>query len=163
MEIRLEPVTEADLPLLAGGESPFDDFGPRPARTGPPPAVLREPGAFAVRDGHGVLLGDVTWIWQQWGPMPDSRNPMIGIWLRPEARGRGIGTAAQVALVDLFFRHTSVHRVEAATDVANHAEQHSLEKAGFTREGTARGSQWRDGAFRDLYVYSVLRPEWSGA
>lgn len=163
MPVRLVPITDDDLPLLAGGESPFDDFGPRPPRSGPPPAGIHEPGALAVRDDADTLLGEVTWIWQRWGPMPDSRNPMIGIWLRPEARGRGAGTAAQAALVDLFFRHTSVHRVEASTDVANVPEQRALERAGFTREGTARGAQWRDGAYHDLYVYSVLRPEWHRA
>jgi len=86
---------------------------------------------------------------------------MIGIWLRPEARGCGTGTQAQRAVVDLFFRHTAVNRVEASTDVENVAEQRALEKAGFTREGTTRGAQWRDGAYHDCYLYSILRSEWS--
>ncbi len=163
MEISLREVVAADLPLLGGGDSPFDEFGPRPARSAPYSPVLREIGGLAVcaaADGH--LLGNVSWIWQQWGPMPESRNPMIGIWLRPEARGCGAGTAAQRALVDLFFRHTSVHRIEASTDVENLAEQRALEKVGFVREGTARSAQWRAGAFRDLYSYSILRADWSG-
>jgi RimJ/RimL family protein N-acetyltransferase len=49
---------------------------------------------------------------------------MIGIWLRPHYRGRGIGTSgAQAQLVDLLFRHTPTNRVEAHTDVDNIAEQ----------------------------------------
>jgi RimJ/RimL family protein N-acetyltransferase len=113
-------------------------------------------------DENDTLLGEVSWIWQQRGPTSDSRNPMIGIWLRPQARGRSAGTQAQRATIDLFFRHTAVNRVEASTDVENLAEQRALEKAGFTREGTARGSQWRDGAYHDCYLYSVLRAEWTG-
>lgn len=167
MEIVLRPVLAADLLLLADepGEAPYDDFGPRPPRTEPYSPVLRDAGGLAVCDGSGgaggALLGSVSWIWMQWGPMPESRNPMIGIWLRPEARGRGAGTAAQRVLADLFFRHTTVNRVEACTDVENVAEQRALERAGFTREGTVRGGQWRDGAFRDCYSYSVLRAEWT--
>lgn len=154
-------MTEEDLPHLTGGESPFDEFGPRRPRSEVPSPELREAGALAVCDAEDkALLGDVSWIWQQWGPTPDSRNPMVGIWLRPEARGRGVGSRAQGALVDTFFRHTAVNRVEAGTDVENVAEQRALEKAGFTREGTVRGAQWRDGAYRDCYLYSVLRHEW---
>ena len=160
MDIRLLPATVDDLPFLTGGQSPYDEFGPRLPRPQPLSPSLREHGGLAVRDLGGALLGEVTWVWQQWGPTPESRNPMIGIWLRPEARGRGAGTAAQRAVVDLFFRHTAVNRVEASTDVANVPEQRALERAGFTREGTTRGAHWRDGAFRDLHLYSVLRAEW---
>lgn len=161
MKIELRAVTEDDLPNLSGGESPFDEFGPRRPRSEPPTPALHETGALAVCDAHQkTLLGDVSWVWRQWGPTPESRNPMIGIWLRAEARGNGAGTQAQRAIVDLFFRHTAVNRVEAGTDVENVAEQRALEKAGFRREGTTRGAQWRDGAYHDCHLYSILRSEW---
>lgn len=82
---------------------------------------------------------------------------MIGIWLAVAHRGRGIGSAAQALLVDLYLRHTAVNRVQAHTDVENLAEQRALEKAGFSREGVVRGAQWRDGAYRDGILYSRLR------
>jgi RimJ/RimL family protein N-acetyltransferase len=103
------------------------------------------------------LAGDVSWHYLRWGPNEASRCPMIGIWLRPVARGRGVGRAAQRALAELFFAHTAVNRVEAHTDVDNIAEQRALEGAGFTREGLIRGAQWRHGAYRDGYLYAVLR------
>jgi RimJ/RimL family protein N-acetyltransferase len=59
--------------------------------------------------------------------------------------------------VDLFFRHTTTNRVEAHTDAGNVAEQRALEAAGFTREGLIRGPQWRGGAYRDGFLYAVLR------
>jgi RimJ/RimL family protein N-acetyltransferase len=90
-----------------------------------------------------------------------SQNPIIGIWLLATHRGRGIGTVAQRQLVDLFFQHTPTNRVEAGTDPENLAEQRALEKAGMTREGTARGAQWRDGGYRDVCTYAVLRAEWT--
>jgi aminoglycoside 6'-N-acetyltransferase len=84
---------------------------------------------------------------------------MIGIGLVAPARGRGIGTTAQRLLTDLLYAHTRVHRVEAATETANLAEQRSLEKAGFTREGVIRESMWRRGQFRDCVLYSRLRTD----
>ena len=86
---------------------------------------------------------------------------MLGVRLLAEHRGRGIGTIAQRQLIDLFFRHTTAHRVEAGTDVENLAEQHVLEKLGMTRDGVSRGAQWRDGRWHDVCLYSVLRAEWS--
>lgn len=85
---------------------------------------------------------------------------MIGIGLQPAFHGRGIGTEAQRQLVDLLFRHNTINRVEAHTDIANIAEQRALARAGFTREGVIRGAQWRDGEYRDGYLYSILRDDW---
>ena len=111
---------------------------------------------------RGEPAGDVSWHWtKQWGPTAGSRCPMIGIWVRPEYRGQGIGAAAQAQLARLLFAHTTTNRVEAATEVDNVGEQRALERAGFTREGCVRGSLWRDGAHRDCYLYSVLRAELS--
>lgn len=157
--IRLRPQRAADLPLLEGGESPFDDFGPQTPRTAPRSAELEDQGGLTVLDGAGQVAGQVSWIWMQWGPNRGSRCPMIGIWMRPDFRGRGLGTAAQVALVELCFRHTATNRVEAHTDVENVAEQRALEAAGFRREGVTRGAQWRDGAYHDGILYAVLRSD----
>ncbi len=110
-------------------------------------------------DEQGRLAGYVSWHYVRRGPNSASRCPMIGIGLLPAARGRGIGRAAQRALAELFFTHTAVNRVEAHTDVDNIAEQRALEAAGFTREGLIRGAQWRDGAYRDGYLYAIVRSD----
>ncbi|MCO6009325.1 GNAT family N-acetyltransferase [Actinoallomurus purpureus] len=83
----------------------------------------------------------------------------MGIGLLPEARGRGYGTEAHQLLARYLFAHTTVHRIEADTEVENIAEQRALEKAGFTREGVMRGCGWRDGAWRDGVTYSLLRTD----
>lgn len=153
----LRAQTADDLSLLTGGESPFDDFGPRARRTSPAAAQFDADGGLTILAEDGHVAGDVSWHWQQWGPNASSRCPMIGIWLRPEHRGHGLGTGAQRALVQLLFRHTTTNRVEAHTDIDNTAEQRALEAAGFQREGVTRGAQWRDGAYRDGVLYAVLR------
>ena len=93
------------------------------------------------------------------GPNEASRALNIGLSLIPDARGRGHGTEAQQLLVRLLFRLFEVHRIEASTDVENIAEQRSLEKAGFTREGILRRAQCRAGAYHDLVSYSILRED----
>jgi RimJ/RimL family protein N-acetyltransferase len=159
MPVTLRAEQPDDVALLTGEEAPFNDFGPRRARQQVAPAELDESGWLIIVDDEGDVAGQVSWHWNDWGPNAASRCPMLGIWVRPECRGRGVGRAAQHALAELFFRHTSVNRVEAHTDVENLAEQRALEAAGFTREGVIRGAQWRDGAFRDGYLYSILRAD----
>lgn len=159
MTVLLRPELAEDLPVLTGGDSPFDDFGPHMVHREVLPARLDGDGALVIVSKEGEVAGRLSWHYNHWGPNAASRCPMIGIWLTPAARGRGIGRVAQRELAVLFFRHTSANRVEAHTDVENVAEQRALEAAGFTREGTIRGAQWRDGAYRDGYLYSVLRSD----
>jgi RimJ/RimL family protein N-acetyltransferase len=159
MPVSLRPQIADDLSSLTGGDSAFDEFGPQPQREKPAPPLLLEPGALSIILDNGKLVGYVSWHWRVWGPTRDSHCPMIGIWLTQERRGEGIGREAQRLIVELFFRHTNCNRVEAHTDVDNIAEQKALEAAGFTREATIREAQWRDGRFRDMYLYSVLRSE----
>ena len=81
----------------------------------------------------------------------------IGCTLLPQYRGHGYGTVAQRLLVEYLFATFPINRVEAITDIENVAEQRSLEKVGFTREGVLRGVAWRIGAWRDMVSYSRLR------
>lgn len=121
----LRPQLPEDLPLLPGGDSPFDDFGPAAQRSAAEPSRLDGDGALTVVAADGEVAGEVSWHWQRWrwGPNDGSSCPMFGIWLRPQYRGRGLGTAAPAALIDLLFPHTTTHRVEAHTDIQNVAEQ----------------------------------------
>ena len=78
---------------------------------------------------------------------------------RPAVSGPGGGTRAQRSVADMFFAPTPAHRVEASTDTRNMAEQKALERAGFQREGVARGAQWRSGNWHDLMTYARLRSD----
>ncbi len=94
---------------------------------------------------YGGTLGCVAWN--------------IGVGLIPEARGQGFGSVAQRLLAEHLFATTQLDRVEAATDVDNVAEQRALEKAGFRREGVARGAQLRGGLRRDVALYGIVRSD----
>ena len=137
----------------------------RTARTDPARAAGRGPlrnernGTLIVELlDSGEPIGTVGWRRVLvYGPSPFSDAWQIGIELMAHARGRGLGTEAQRLLADYLFAATDLNRVEASTDIENVAEQRSLEKAGYMREGVARGSQFRGGAYHDLVYYSRLR------
>jgi RimJ/RimL family protein N-acetyltransferase len=97
--------------------------------------------------------------WRRRPATPAAYCWTLGIALLPQARGHGYGTEAHRLLARYLFAHTTVHRLEAGTEVGNIAEQRALEKAGYTREGVARGIGWRDGAWRDGVIYSLLRTD----
>ena len=169
--VRLRDVTleDADVldawaadPALHGG---FNDFG-MPREPTPREVLAKGPlrnernGALIVeRVADGVPIGSVGWHRVSYGPNPASAAWNFGIDLIPEARGQGFGSEAQRLLAAWLFEHTDVNRVEASTDIENVAEQRALEKAGFTREGIARGAQFRAGRYRDLVTYARLRAD----
>ena len=157
--VSLRPLRPGELTDPRAVDTEFDDFGPQPGYDHPPSCRLDDRGNLAVVV-DGSVVGTVSWLWTQWGPSAGSRCPMIGIYLDSWVRGRGAGTEAQRQLVDLLFRHTTTNRVEAHTDVENTAEQRALEKVGFVSEGVIRGAQWRNGAYHDGYLYSILRADW---
>jgi RimJ/RimL family protein N-acetyltransferase len=116
-------------------------------------------GAAAISDESGRLLGEISWRRLPSSPAPASFYWELGIFVVSAERGRGIGAAAQRLLPELLFQTTLAQRVQATTDTANVAEQRSLEKAGFTREGVLRRFQYRLGEWHDLAMYSKLRGE----
>lgn len=148
VELR-EVRADEDLPR---DESEWDDWGDGPR--GAPVDVRR---LIVVADG--VDVGVVSWHAVSYGASAASQAWNTGIGLVAEHRGRGIGWRAQRLLAEHLFATTDVGRVEASTDVANLAEQRSLEKAGFRREGVIRGAQVRRDGRHDLVGYAILRTD----
>jgi RimJ/RimL family protein N-acetyltransferase len=105
-----------------------------------------------------TTVGRVEWFKAAWGRSETSSCWTIAIAVYLEHRGNGIGTEAQRQLTEYLFRHTRAERIQAYTDVENIGEQRALEKAGFTKEGTLRSAQWRDGGWHDQVLFSVVRP-----
>ncbi|MEY9934205.1 RimJ/RimL family protein N-acetyltransferase [Catenulispora sp. GP43] len=118
-------------------------------------------GRLAV-EADGEYIGTVSWHPQHYGPIP-APGINFGIGLIPSGRGKGHGTEAQRQLVAYLFANTTVNRVEASTDVENIAEQRSLEKAGLVREGVCRGCHFRDGEYRDMVVFAILRADFEAS
>ncbi len=166
--IALRPVEEHDLTimgdLLAGDPVTAGEFSwygwsdrNRWKRRWAENGLLGDDGGTLMVVRGQERLGVMNW--RRKVSTPTAYHWEIGIALLPEARGHGYGTEAHRLLVRYLFAHTPVHRIEAATETGNIAEQRALEKAGFVREGVLRGIGWRDGAWRDGAWFSVLRTD----
>lgn len=166
--VTLRPVSSADLELFEADFSSAEVAGPyqwfgfrsvaafrgRFAENG----LLSDDGGTLTVHTDGQVAGRVDWFKSRWGPPQTSWCWTIGVGLRPDHRGHGVGTEAHRQLVAYLFAYTRAHRIQAYTDGANRAEQRALEKAGFEREGILRQAQWRGGRWHDQILYSVIRP-----
>lgn len=163
--VTLRPVAEHDLPVMDRFRTepevsgPFQWFGW--SETGRWRRLWAENGLLTDDSGHLMVVRDTEQLgFVAWRKVVVTRSSFywnVGIGLLPDARGKGVGTEAQRQLVHYLFAHTLVQRIEADTEVGNSAEQRALEKAGFTREGVHRSVVFRDGQWRDLVRYSILR------
>ncbi|MYS80813.1 GNAT family N-acetyltransferase [Embleya scabrispora] len=166
-QLSLRPVAEADISVLERFLIDPEAVGPFAWYGWSDPGGWRRQWAEngLIGDDRGLLLvvrGSEVPGFVAWRKIATSRTAYcwnVGINLFPEARGQGIGTRAQLLLVRYLFAHTQVARIEAGTELDNLAEQRALEKVGFTREGVARAYTFRDGRWRDVVFYSMLRDE----
>jgi RimJ/RimL family protein N-acetyltransferase len=162
----LRPVTADDVPLL-------QRFSTEPGLVGLDWAGYRDPGIISRQFAENGYLGDDGgWLMVDDGTtgaagfvsfrarkFVNVGHWEIGIALLPERRGQGLGWRAQALLCDYLFQHTPAFRIEAGTHEENLAEQHSLTKAGFHLDGVIRATEYRDGAYRNGYLYSRLRTD----
>lgn len=165
--VALRPVQEQDLDFLAR-------FSVEPGLIGPNWYGFRDAGRLRRRwetDGYlgaddgqlivtvdGATVGFVAWSTMGHGA---GRYRSIGIVLVPQWRGRTVGSTAQRLLCDYLFAHAPIQRIEAGTQPDNIAEQRALEGIGFRREGTLRSAEFRDGDWRDVIIYGLVRGDFS--
>jgi ribosomal-protein-serine acetyltransferase len=83
----------------------------------------------------------------------------VGCWLEPAAEGRGLVTAATLALVDWAFEVRNLHRAEWRCRADNDRSAAVARRLGMTLEGTLRGAWLHGGVFHDEQVWAVLRDE----
>jgi RimJ/RimL family protein N-acetyltransferase len=102
---------------------------------------------LAIVDDDDALLGMV-------GVRLTEDPPTVGYWLAPEARGRGLATAATRALSEWTFATFAPPRLALHAEPGNLASRRVAEKCGFVRvPGVIKGA---DG--RDLWVFELQRP-----
>jgi RimJ/RimL family protein N-acetyltransferase len=89
-------------------------------------------------------------------------RPEVAYWLHPTYQGEGYATEALNLLLDHVFDTYDARGVEAHVFSHNDASQALLDRLGFTREGELRENRFVEGAYRDEYVYGLLREEWVG-
>lgn len=81
----------------------------------------------------------------------------IGMAVRDDWHGKGIGSALMQAAVDLADRWLNLTRLELDVFTDNEPAIRLYKKFGFTTEGTMVQFAFRDGQFVDVYVMARLR------
>ncbi len=113
--------------------------------------LARQSAAWLV-EYEGRLAGVISINDLRW----QNRACEIGYWLAKEFEGKGVMSRCVTALVGLALNGLALHRVEIRVAVENTHSRAIPERLGFTREGTARDSEWLYDHFESLVVYSLL-------
>jgi ribosomal-protein-serine acetyltransferase len=104
----------------------------------------------------GVLVGGTLFrIFDGW-----LSSCEIGVWLAPEAEGRGLVTAAARHMIDWAVRERGMNRVEWRTVPSNARSIAVAKRLGMTREGVQREAVPHAGERHDDEVWSLLAAEW---
>jgi UDP-4-amino-4,6-dideoxy-N-acetyl-beta-L-altrosamine N-acetyltransferase len=77
-----------------------------------------------------------------------------------DARGRGVGRAAQVLGLEKAFSTLKLHKVWSEVMADNDAALRVQTQAGFRREGYLRGHVLKGGMARDIVLLGLLSEEW---
>ncbi|MFI7679753.1 GNAT family N-acetyltransferase [Actinophytocola sp. NPDC049390] len=102
------------------------------------------------------LVGGVLFrVWDQ-----AMGNCELGVWLAPEAVGRGLITRASTEMIDWAFRVRGMHRVEWRCATGNTRSSAVARRLGMTKEGVLREAAPLHGVRHDIEVWAVLASEW---
>lgn len=111
---------------------------------------------FAIEVG-GVVAGGIGYT-----PKTDVEriSAEVGYWLGHAFWGRGLATAALLALTrHAFSAQPELRRLYALPFASNPASARVLEKAGYRLEARLRQSAIKDGRVLDQWMYAILREE----
>jgi RimJ/RimL family protein N-acetyltransferase len=107
--------------------------------------TIAEPGSDVCRGQ--VYVRDVDW---------DNDRAELGIWLAPQARGRGMAAPALRMAVRWLLANTELERVQVTTTPDNEPMIRAARAAGFVDEGVLRGYMRIGGRRADAKVLSLL-------
>jgi len=79
--------------------------------------------------------------------------------LLPDFWGRGYATEVAKKLITLGFDDLNLHKIEAGTDIGNHASVRVLEKVGMIREGLRRKILPIRGEWKDGYLFAIVEDD----
>ncbi len=83
----------------------------------------------------------------------------IGMAVRDDWQGHGVGTALMEAAVDMAEKWLNLRRLELEVYTDNEPALRLYSKFGFELEGTLVQAAFRDGRYVDVYTLARMRPE----
>lgn len=105
---------------------------------------------FAICDASDLCVGHV------FVNLADARRASVGYWLLPEARRKGLASAAVRLVSGWALRDLALARLALLTEPSNRASQRVAERSGFQREGVLRSYAEIDGRRVDYVSFSLL-------
>lgn len=108
---------------------------------------------FIFRSPNSTLVGGLTLSNVTRGM---TQAATLGYWVGERHANQGLMSAAVRAVVPFAFDTLHLHRLEAACLPHNLPSARLLEKAGFQREGLARGLVRINGRWQDHVVFALL-------
>ncbi len=144
------------LPAL-GRRFPITEVGEeawfRALGQGSPPSEV----TYIVVDcDHEVPVGlttlrDIDWI---------NRTARFGLWIAPEAQGRGVGTAATAQTVDVAFGRLNLRKLALDVLASNDRAIAMYRGLGFIEEGRFADEVYSDGAYHDVVRMALTGAQW---
>ena len=83
------------------------------------------------------------------------KTPLLGYWISPAHRGKGIITEAVELVTNYAFTHLDIICIQANTLGNNPASMRVLEKAGFIKQGVLPRSVIKDGEILDEHLFTL--------
>jgi RimJ/RimL family protein N-acetyltransferase len=163
--IRLEPLSQADVPDLFGLVDDPDVISYTRVPAGADEQFVSwwigryESGwsdgtraGFAIRDHEGTFLGFAAVVDLDL----EHHEGELGYMVARAARGRGVSVRALALLTSWCFDDLGLIRAELRIDTANAPSLRVAERAGYRQEGVLRNVHFKDGARSDVSVWSRL-------
>lgn len=141
------------LPMSnAREEQWFEDMLKRPPETHPLTIEVQEKADW-------VKIGNLGFF----DIHPQTHSAEVGIMIgNKNYWNKGYGTEAMELLLQHGFETLNLHRIMLRVYAFNPRAIRSYQKAGFVEEGRMRQSVYKNGAYHDTLIMSVLRDEWGG-
>lgn len=111
-----------------------------------------------VAEVDGEVVGNLTLHAVQSSSPRRRHAGALGMAVRDDWHGRGVGTALMRACVDLADNWLNLHRLELDVFVDNEPAIRLYKKFGFITEGRLVDYAFRDGQYADVFIMGRLRP-----
>ena len=85
------------------------------------------------------------------------KTPLLGYWISPGYRGKGIITEAVKIITNYAFNTLDIICIQANVFGNNPASMRVLEKSGFTRQGILPKSVVKNGVVLDEHLFTIYR------
>ena len=127
-----------------------------------PPSESQLPNSFDFELWHkkdekpigDAGIFDIDWF---------NRKAYLGLMIgEPEYWNQSIGTEATHLLVEYAFNELNLNKLHAIIFSPNKGSIRCAEKNGFILEATLKDDIFIDGEYKDSYIYTLFKKDWSG-